>query len=153
MTNELSLWPVCLGTIFHSQLTDSAWSCDTQSNNQHTVSVRWLLILNWTFHVTCYVLSKKNETYLLEIHNALRPTLQATIVFILQSCHNPLAFSAHFTDKVYLGKVPFDVCILLLKWCMWFLLKGDWAFSCSRNTHTICCWILGNSIRGWLDFV
>jgi hypothetical protein len=120
----------------------SAWSCDMQSN-QHTVSVRWLLILNWTFRVKCYVLSKKNATYWWKsiMHCG-------TIVLILQSCHNPPAFCAHFTVKIHLSEVPFDVCILLLKLCMWFVLKGDWAISSSGNTHTTYCWIPGNSIRG-----
>jgi hypothetical protein len=101
-------------------------------SDQHTASLRWLLIWNWTFRVRCYVLSKKNVTYWWKsmMHCG-------TIVFITKSCQNPPAFCAHFTVKVNLSEVAFDVCIL--EWCMWFMLKGGWAISFSGNIRTTYC--------------
>jgi hypothetical protein len=70
-------------------------------------------------------ITKDKHDVLLEIHYALLSTLQATIMLILQPCHNPPESSLLFADKIHFGGVPFQVCILLLKWCMWFVLKGD----------------------------
>jgi hypothetical protein len=68
---------------------------------------------------------KDKRDVLLEIHYSLLSTLQATIMLILQPCHNPPESSVHFTGKIHFDGVPFEVCILLLKWCMRFVLKGD----------------------------
>jgi hypothetical protein len=76
-----------------------------------------MLTAYFELNIPLYVLHilKDKRDVLLEIHNALLPTLQATIMLILQPCHNPHECSFHSTGKIHLGGVPSEVCILLLK--------------------------------------
>jgi hypothetical protein len=84
---------------------------------------------------------------LLEIHNALLSTLQASIMLILQPRRNPPEYSVHVTDKIRVGGFSFEVSILLLKWCMRFVLKGDCAAFYPRNKLTTFSWTSSNSIH------